>query len=59
MGDPDSCSALDIGLANGSRGTIIDIVLDGRETVGWNDIIDGVVHLVCPLVMVMFEPQGT
>ena len=50
--------ATDLGLANGSRGTIVDIVLDGRETTGPKDIIDGAVHLEFPPAMILFEPSG-
>jgi GTPase SAR1 family protein len=49
--------ATDVGLANGSRGTIVNIVLDGRETTGPNNIVDGAVHLTYPPAMVLFEPN--
>ena len=51
--------ATDIGLANGSRGSIIDIVLDGRETAGPNDITDGIVHLAYPPAMVVVKPSNS
>ena len=51
-------TATDIGLANGSRGTIVDIVLDPRETNADVDENDGyIIHLQFPPAMVVFKPD--
>jgi hypothetical protein len=50
-------TATDIGLANGSRGTIVDIVLDPRESNTSPDEDDEhIIHLDFPPAMIVFEP---
>jgi len=49
--------ATDIGLTNGSRGTIVDIILDPRESNTDIDEDDNhIVHLKFPPAMIVFKP---
>jgi len=44
-------------VANGTRGTIHDIILDPREATA-EPSDDGTIKLIYPLALIMFEPEG-